>query len=56
MFHDGSFYWNELMTRDAEAAKAFYGGTLGWTFDGMPMPGGGTYWMAKIGWITPVSQ
>jgi predicted enzyme related to lactoylglutathione lyase len=44
----GSFYWNELMTRDAEKAKAFYGGTLGWTFDSMPMPDG-TYWVAKVG-------
>jgi uncharacterized protein len=44
----GSFYWNELMTRDVEKAKKFYGGTIGWTFDGMPMPDG-TYWVAKMG-------
>jgi predicted enzyme related to lactoylglutathione lyase len=44
----GSFYWNELMTRDAEKAKDFYGKTLGWTFDAMPMPDG-TYWVAKMG-------
>ena len=43
----GSFYWNELMTHDAEKAKAFYSGTVGWTFDGMPMPDG-TYWVAKM--------
>jgi predicted enzyme related to lactoylglutathione lyase len=36
------------MTRDAEKAKAFYGQTLGWTFDPMPMPDG-TYWVAKMG-------
>ncbi len=28
----GVFYWNELMTRDPEKAKQFYGETLGWTF------------------------
>jgi uncharacterized protein len=45
----GQFFWNELMTRDVEAAKKFYADTIGWSFDGMPMPGGGgTYWVAKI--------
>jgi predicted enzyme related to lactoylglutathione lyase len=44
----GSFYWNELMTRDVERAKKFYADTLGWSFDAMPMPGGGAYWLAKI--------
>ena len=44
----GNFHWNELMTRDVERAKKFYADTLGWSFDGMPMPGGtGTYWVAK---------
>ncbi len=49
MADHGTFYWNELMTRDAEAAKAFYAATLDWTFDAMPMPEGGTYWVAKVG-------
>ena len=31
----GHFYWNELMTRDAEKAKKFYSTTLGWTFEPM---------------------
>ena len=44
----GHFYWNELMTRDAERDKAFYAETLGWSFAGMPMPDG-TYWVAKVG-------
>lgn len=45
----GTFYWNELMTRNVEAAKKFYGDTLGWTFDAMPMPGGGgSYWVANV--------
>jgi predicted enzyme related to lactoylglutathione lyase len=43
----GSFHWNELMTHDAEKAKAFYEKTLGWTFEAMPMPDG-TYWVAKM--------
>jgi predicted enzyme related to lactoylglutathione lyase len=46
----GHFYWNELMTRNVEGAKKFYADTVGWSFDAMPMPGGGgTYWVAKIG-------
>ena len=31
-----------------EIAKKFYGETIGWTFDGMPMPDG-TYWVANMG-------
>jgi len=55
----GTFYWNELMTRDAEKAKKFYADTLGWSFEGMPMPGG-TYWVAKargeiVGGIFPLA-
>ncbi len=48
MWSHGSFYWNELMTRNTEAAKKFYGAALGWTFDGMPIANG-TYWIAKCG-------
>ena len=44
----GHFYWNELMTRDAEKAKKFYSGTVGWTFEAMKMPDGAS-WVAKIG-------
>jgi predicted enzyme related to lactoylglutathione lyase len=45
----GTFYWNELMTRDVEGAKKFYADTLGWSYDAMPMPGGGgTYWLAMM--------
>ena len=53
MWSHGKFHWNELMTRDVEKAKKFYGETLGWTFEAMPMPDGGTYWVAKMG-DTPV--
>lgn len=44
----GTFYWNELMTRDAEKAKKFYANALGWSFEAMPMPDG-TYWVVKAG-------
>jgi predicted enzyme related to lactoylglutathione lyase len=45
----GSFYWNELRTRDAERAKRFYESTIGWAFEPMPMDGGATYWVAMLG-------
>jgi uncharacterized protein len=44
----GTFYWNELMTRDVERAKKFYTTTVGWSFGAMPTPDGSTYWLAKI--------
>ena len=34
----GVFYWNELLTRDVAAAKAFYTDVLGWETEEMPMP------------------
>jgi predicted enzyme related to lactoylglutathione lyase len=44
----GNFGWHELYTSDVEAAKAFYAATVGWRFEGMPMPGQNrTYWVAK---------
>jgi uncharacterized protein len=46
----GNFAWHELYTRDVEAAKAFHAATVGWTFEGMPMPEQNrTYWVAKAG-------
>lgn len=47
----GSFYWNELMSWDLEQAKRFYGETLGWTYEAMPMESG-TYWVIKCGEAT----
>ena len=35
----GAFHWNELMTRNLQAAKDFYAKTLGWTYETMPMKG-----------------
>jgi uncharacterized protein len=47
MWSHGSFYWNELMTRNVELAKRFYSSSIGWTFEAMPMSNG-TYWLAKM--------
>ena len=49
MTSHGSFHWSELLTKDAERAKKFYGQAIGWNFDAMPMPDGATYWVAKMG-------
>ncbi len=49
MWSHGSFYWNELMTREPEAAMRFYADTIGWTFVSMQTPAGLTYWVAKMG-------
>lgn len=40
----GTVYWNELMTRDVEASKAFHGPIMNWVFSEMPMSGG-SYWL-----------
>lgn len=40
MSKQGTFAWNELMTPNVEAAKAFYAAVLGWTYTDMPMPDG----------------
>jgi uncharacterized protein len=45
----GHFYWNELRTRNAERARAFYAGTLGWRFEASSTPDGETYWVATLG-------
>ena len=39
MNEPGEFHWNELMTRDVEKAKAFYGAVCGWTFQEMEVDG-----------------
>ena len=43
------FVHMELSTDDVAAAKKFYADTIGWTYDGMPIPDGKTYWVAKMG-------
>jgi predicted enzyme related to lactoylglutathione lyase len=32
-YHPGQIVWHDLVTDDLDAAKAFYGGLFGWTFD-----------------------
>jgi hypothetical protein len=48
MSEHGTFHWNELLTRDVEKAKKFYGDVIGWSFESMQSPMG-TYWVAKMG-------
>jgi predicted enzyme related to lactoylglutathione lyase len=43
-----SLCWNELMTRDADKAKAFYSKVFGWTYDTLSM-GDFDYHIAKVG-------
>ena len=38
-----TYSWNELMTRDIDAALAFYSEVFGWTYDQMDMGPAGTY-------------
>jgi predicted enzyme related to lactoylglutathione lyase len=35
-YPNGTFSWADLSTSDAGAAKAFYGGLFGWSFEDMP--------------------
>ncbi|MDJ0663773.1 MAG: VOC family protein [Acidimicrobiia bacterium] len=44
----GAMTWNELNTRDVEAAKEFYGKALGWEFEPFDSPGALTYWLIKV--------
>ncbi len=45
----GTFGWNELVTPDTEACKAFFAGLMGWTSETNQMPGGVRYTMFKLG-------
>jgi len=47
-FKHGTFSWVDLGTTDADAAKRFYGGLFGWTFDDMPAGPNMTYTMCKL--------
>jgi len=48
--HDpGNFCWIELGTIDAKAAKAFYGGLFGWTFQDDPTGPDSFYTTTKLG-------
>ena len=45
----GAVSWNELNTRDPEAAKKFYGAVFGWQFDDQEVEGTGTYTSIGVG-------
>lgn len=45
----GALVWNELMTDDVDAAKAFYAAALGWAEETAPMEGGPVYTSFKVG-------
>ncbi len=45
----GALSWNELETRDPEAAKSFYAAVFGWSFVDHEMGGMGTYTEWKLG-------
>jgi predicted enzyme related to lactoylglutathione lyase len=45
----GTFSWVDLATSDADGAKSFYGGLLGWEFEDLPVPDAPPYTMARIG-------
>jgi uncharacterized protein len=44
----GTFSWAELGTTDAEGAKAFYTGLLGWEAQDNPIPDGGVYTTMRV--------
>jgi uncharacterized protein len=45
----GAMSWNELNTRDPEAAKAFYGDLFGWSFEEKEFEGTGAYTAITLG-------
>src|ERR1700730_9901971 len=47
-YAQGTPNWVDLQTTDQDAAKAFYSGLFGWTYDDQPMPQGPVYSMAML--------
>jgi len=47
-YEHGSFSWADAGTTDATAAKKFYGGLFGWTFQDTPAGPGATYTMCFL--------
>jgi len=45
----GKVVWNDLITDDLAAARRFYGGMFGWTFDETRGPAGNDYLIARSG-------
>jgi uncharacterized protein len=48
-YAQGTPNWVDIQTADQDAAKAFYAGLFGWTYDDQPMPQGPVYSMATLG-------
>ena len=44
----GTFSWVDLQTSDPDAARDFYGGLFGWTYDIRPIGDGAAYAMALV--------
>jgi len=49
MTDHGMVHWTELQTRDVKKAKDFYGKSLGWSFNDMPMGTGAAYPIIMMG-------
>jgi predicted enzyme related to lactoylglutathione lyase len=45
----GAVGWNELATRDPDAAKTFYNAVFGWGVEEQDIPDGGTYYEWRLG-------
>jgi predicted enzyme related to lactoylglutathione lyase len=45
----GKVVWNDLITEDLAAARRFYSGMFGWTFEDTTGPGGREYVLARSG-------
>lgn len=45
----GAMSWNELNTRDSDAARSFYGDVFGWSFEEKEFEGAGTYTSISLG-------
>lgn len=43
----GKIVWNDLITEDVDAARRFYGGLFGWTFEDSTAPGRKGYFVAR---------
>jgi uncharacterized protein len=48
-YAQGTPNWVDLQTSDQDAAKTFYAGLFGWSYDDQPMPQGPVYSMAQLG-------
>jgi predicted enzyme related to lactoylglutathione lyase len=45
----GKFVWHDLITDDVAAARRFYGGLFGWSFESTVHPDGGDYTLIRAG-------